>query len=389
MATPGLNIEFFLRQSESGGGPIIAALNDQVLTFNALTGKWRGANVPAPPSELFNLSDVVYVDNGTVAPGLDGNIESPFLTFEDGANSGAQTVFVTPLNYLAEGTVVVSAAGHGLNVIGLGLFSQSLISALQMPLLPVLDLAPGPGPWDFNFENVRVQFDGANANVFRIGLRNCYGIANNDSIPATYVVEGGLFEGDVGSGGIQANGTEFQLGLSLITGSTCVLRNCTFVGPVPIDFDVAGGVLQVDLLTYQNMLAQGVTVVNGSIITLDLFGFLQFGSGNVLPSGFAGAWGQIGNMSTTLSLPRQISPLRRIVITQIRGRLDAAAVNAVTFTIYVNGVSTGQGVTIPVAGTNVAATVSVEVQAEDLVAVFTTVAATQSTSCSQELDYGQ
>lgn len=222
-----------------------------------------------PEGEEFrNLTNVAYVDNGAPPPAIpNGNIEAPWTTFNDAQLTNPSAIYIVPGNYLPEGTV--SFIPPGGSVIGMGLAPQNGVppNILNCPLLPELDLSPPPGDNDYVFENVRVFIAGASGFVDTVTFRNCYAISDEGSNYFTFV-EGGSFEGIAGGQGIQAKNCSIPLSVTCTTGATMNrFENCTFLQGVL--FDVAGGVLELDVASVASMHRSGLSVTDGGVRVLD------------------------------------------------------------------------------------------------------------------------
>jgi hypothetical protein len=253
-----------IRQGPSGAFLEGTADNDVPLWDHTLR-RWGAGPLSIPAFR--NLSNVVYVDNGGTPPATpDGNIESPFATFDDANIANPTTIYVAPGNYLGEGTL--SFIPPGGSVIGMGLAGLP-VGGFVCPLLPELDLSPPPGAADFFFENVRVLIAGASGNVLTVTFRNCFAIGDTDGAPL-YRVEGGSFQGTAPAGGILASDADLLINVGLQTGASFNrFENCTLETGCNFTFSAAGGTVELDCATVASMHAAGSTVTDGGIRVLD------------------------------------------------------------------------------------------------------------------------
>lgn len=288
----------FLMRAPEAGTPIRGTPGD---TLTALANGLTGFRTPAPPVAFRNLTNVAYVDNGGTAPATpDGNIESPFTTFDDANLSNATTIFVNPGNYLGEGTL--SFIPPGCSVVGLGLAPQNGTPPNQFmcPLLPELDLSPPPFSQDFYFENVRVLIVGASGNVASVTFRNCFAASNEAGSYRTFV-EGGSFEGLAGSQGIEAKLGTSNLTVNLTSGATNRFTEWNFSGG-GIIFDAPGGTVELDVSSVVSLHRGSFSITDGGVRVLDGPRLqYQWGATNANSGDFLNPGIKFGNGAAALS----------------------------------------------------------------------------------------
>lgn len=227
-----------------------------------------GKFLPPVVEGLRNLTNVAFVDNGAPPPAIpDGNIESPYTTFNAANVANKTSIYVVPGNYVAEGPV--SFIPPGCSVIGMGLAPQdgSAPGSLLCPLLPDLDLSPPPFGHDFYFENVRVLIVGASGNVSSVTFRNCVASSTEAGSYFTFV-EGGSFDGVAGSQGIIAKGGTSLLGVNLTTGAG-FNRFTNWEMRGQIIFSAAGGTVELDVATVQSLKRGSNAITDGGVKVLD------------------------------------------------------------------------------------------------------------------------
>lgn len=338
-----------IRQGPSGTF-LEGSADNEVPLWDNTQRLWGAGPVPVVPYR--NLTDVVYVDNGGTAPATpDGNIESPFVTFDAAQLTSPKVMLVTPGNYLGEG--VISFIPPGGTVYGLGDTYGVPSFIFVCPLLPLLDLAPPPGDNEFFFENVAVTIDGANANVDTVTFRNCRAISNDGASYFTRV-EGGSFQGECGGGGIFARNTTLDIAVDLFSGAAFNrFEVCTVNSGCNFTFDAAGGVLQVDCSTVASMHLAASTVVDGGVRVLDGPTLaLQWGALSANNNDFLNASARKQTAANAASTDVWEGVQTRRFAHTIAANLRVAHANDVTFTLFAGATvaalaATALAVTIP------------------------------------------
>jgi hypothetical protein len=200
---------------------------------------------------LFNLSTVLFVDNGTIVPGpsQNGNIESPFATIAAGiaAASSSDTLFLTQGSYFTEGLITVNKLLYMRGFGGDG-------------SLALLTLTAG----------ITVQCEDVS-------------VVAAVTVPATsffYGKKGTLSGGISGNGGINLRDMTVTVGITAATlfadnctivgdihlsDVNCSFTQCTLAGTPTITFTGAAGTITMDGFTYDKWLTGNGTVVNGKI----------------------------------------------------------------------------------------------------------------------------
>jgi len=124
-----------LRQPDAGLGPIIAALDGDVLTYIAATQKWGGRALPTAPTPWANL---IWVNAAALVAG-DGSEGFPFQTFTEAVAAApvgeGTAIMVGPGDYSLEPQV--SIADQFIAVLGLG-GAETAGAVASPPARPVL-----------------------------------------------------------------------------------------------------------------------------------------------------------------------------------------------------------------------------------------------------------
>jgi hypothetical protein len=205
---------------------------------------------------LQNLSNVIFVDGTTIitTPNQTGNIEAPFalLSSAIAAVPSGGTIFITPHDYTAQGTITIT---KNLTLKGLGgLYTFSAITVSNAVTAEVNDaLCTG---------------------IFTAGS-GCQITLNNTSVGNGYSGTGSLLTTKNGSRiftGIECD--DITADGSLLSGSIIlhdigVTLTNTSVPSVILTFAGAAGTVSMDGYTYDNWLTQSAVVANGKAIVIN------------------------------------------------------------------------------------------------------------------------
>jgi len=198
------------------------------------------------------LSDILFVDSGTptAAASQNGSIGNPFSTITAAiAKSGSTptVIFVTPGGYNAEGTISV---GNAVSVIGYG----GQYSVLAFSVVAGFALTAE------NCSCTNAIVVPATSSFFGTNVSLTGGITGNGNV----VLDGGSVPNSVACSGFTATRQGLVENVT-ISGTQCVIYESGFGPPSTITFSGAAGVVDFDGISYDNFLASGSTIVNGTI----------------------------------------------------------------------------------------------------------------------------
>jgi hypothetical protein len=201
-----------------------------------------------------NLSNVIFVDGTTVIPTLSetGNIESPFALLSS-AISAVPTegaIWLTPLDYTAQGTIAVTK-DMAMRTFGVG------------TVLSAVSLADAVIVFDIDKFTITGNFTGGSTGG-RLSITRC--TLGGKIIAANYNVtlEDDSIADTVSAADLSATNCKFFRAITL-SDTTGLLKECDF-DVASITFSGAAGIITMDGYTYHNWLVKGGTITNGSIV---------------------------------------------------------------------------------------------------------------------------
>jgi hypothetical protein len=289
------------------------------------------------PKDVSLLSTVMYVDFGSTSASPDGTILNPFPTILDAVNAGSDgVIYLTVGNYTAEVLNFVATPLELIALAGTPLYGFWLPTITTDSLLTLTNIGASVGDIVSTaivyLNNCRI--DGAIsalvlvANGFQDGNNMC-------TLGGTVIVSSSIdINGYRASGSVSSTGGDVRLTDCLMVGSIsgnsvyardCVLQgaamtiagvtskliDCSFAIGTTITFSGSPGVLTVDGATYDSMLSNGVTVVNGTLDVLS--GLEQQAANSLLANGTAG-----------IAVPTPFAVGTNTVVGRVAGDLVAA-----------------------------------------------------------------
>lgn len=206
-------------------------------------------------STFQNLSNVIFVDGNTLVPQINetGNIEAPFGLMSDGITAvpSGGSIYVTPINYSAQGTVVI-LKNMTIKALGIATFYaitiQAGVTAVTLENIKCIGTLTAPSGCTVTLNNCVIGN--------QIVGNNCILFVNNSSVT-----------GNVSCSVVTADNCSFTATF-FVSGTLSTITDTSWSYP-EVMFTGSTGTLSLDGLTYNNWLANSGVIFNGKILLLN------------------------------------------------------------------------------------------------------------------------